>query len=157
MTTIAYNKGMLAVDSQVTHGHVNVPGPFKKLYIFPGLVFSYTGDVSVGTYILEFVKQYYDVLATNNMPAVDINFERFGKEGPPDTTFVLMTKTKCYTFGTEMVMQDITKGPACFGTGSSMAYAALVLGKTAKEAVAVACKLDTNSKLPVRWIEMKDL
>ena len=41
------------------------------------------------------------------------------------------------------------------GTGSQFAYGAMEAGMTAPQAVAVACKRDTNSALPVKTLELQ--
>lgn len=157
MTTIAYVKGMLAADSQITHGSIRVPANFKKLNMLPGAVMAYTGDIGVGGYVIDFVRHYIEFFRNGSFPEDELSFDRFGKNGPDDTQFILMTKSRCFEFDVSLVPQDITKFPAAFGTGKDIAYAAMVMGKTAREAVAVACKLDIHSSKPVRWITQKDL
>lgn len=47
------------------------------------------------------------------------------------------------------------RGIAAVGSGGHIALGAMAAGKTAREAVAIACDFDINSRLPVHEVELK--
>lgn len=53
------------------------------------------------------------------------------------------------------MLSEITDTICAVGTGSQFAYGAMEAGKTAAEAVEIACKRDINSALPVQELEIK--
>lgn len=134
MTTIAFDGKTLATDSLITSGTLAF-GKSKKLYkLKDGRHVALCGTVSLVPEILAWLNGEGDIPEPIEEEAVGGLL--VDKEG---NAFEISRSMRLF--------------PACVpwagGSGENIAMTAMYLGKTAVEAVAVACKLDTKSREPI--------
>ncbi len=133
MTTIAWDGESLACDSMAITGGVIDQYPTKKIFKKRDVYYLLAGDYAQSLAVMDWL--------------VD------GKEKPefpkPDYEVIAIQGSggKCYSG--ELYPYSI-KPPFAVGSGSEFAYGAMLSGKTAKEAVETAIKLDPNSGGKVR-------
>lgn len=152
MGVIAFDGNELATDSQSSCQHVRRPGTARRLYAATGLenwkvegkrvvAFAFMGEEGMpGAWIMEALTQGLDHKTT--LACGSLNFQcliicedcafswRYLKEGR----------------GAEEVNTLLPiEAPYAIGSGMQFATAVMSIGKTAKQAVEVACKWDLNS------------
>lgn len=141
MTTIAVRNGIIAADSRMT-----VDGRMTKCV----KLFRRGGDV-LG-------------LAGDDAPALMfVDWYGTGKprphllvEGNSDFhVLALDSKRRVFLYDKWCRGERITAPFFAIGTGADAAMGAMYAGADARRAVAVACKVDINSGLPVVWMRPK--
>ena len=140
MTTLAYDGITLATDSQVVSGGLRFGKMNKIIKLNDGRRFAIAGDPSVIPAIADWLNGFGD------KPELDKTEKVRGILVSPDGT------------ATE-ISNNLRLWSACVpwtaGSGEDFAMTAMHCGKTAKEAVELACKLDTTSGLPVNVFRPK--
>ena len=151
MTTLAYKNGELAADSQVTSDGIKLPGKYKKLFKNKRIAVCFCGCFTTGNNFAN------DLLKSYNGKKITIQecIER-GKFLKDDAVIIL-TKTKCFFSCNGGVLEEITNKIYAEGSGHQLAYGAMEAGKSAKEAVSIACKYDIQSAPPIVTINQKEL
>jgi ATP-dependent protease HslVU (ClpYQ) peptidase subunit len=143
MTTIAYKDGVLAADSRITRGNVVSAGGYNKLRVLDD------GSVVGGAGHTANIVAFGDWLND-------------GKQGSApemsDGTVVvhLQNDGRLFEYWGEQGI-EFTGPYEAWGSGYQFALAAMYLGKSAKEAVEVACAIDSNSGLPVHTVQLRDV
>lgn len=141
MTTIAFDGKTLAVDSLMTQNNMR-SGTTKKLWkLTDGRYVAMCGHIVVMHLIVAWLN------GKTNKPVLEEDDEISGivvwkKKGQ---------KVRAIEFGTSLRFMPVSV-PYADGSGTSYAMTAMVCGCGAIEAVKVACKLDTKSQGPVRFI-----
>lgn len=132
MTTIAWDGKEVACDSIVTAGGgYTVPGErAKKVLELPdGTLFCGSGHYSN-------VLRVYEWMCN-------------GKKDPAptvkDVAFLLVTASGCEFMDENLLPEPLTTRYYSIGSGQDFAHTAMELGKTAKQAVAIAMKFDRKS------------
>ena len=134
MTTIAYRDGVLAADSRSEDSCTKV-FCFPKIYKVAGRLVGMAGCVSKGQEFLEWLRAGGERLKIDEdrMSAIAL-LEDGSVEVYEDTTFWL----------------DLPPGEFyAVGSGAAAALAAMHCGKSAAEAVEIACRVDPSSEGPV--------
>ena len=154
MTTIAYRDGILAADSRVT---VDSEAGGARMFLCDKLfrktiatdsgqedvIFATAGDSSAG---MVFVDWYGS-----------------GKEAPidlftfagADFTVLILRKDGLWEFDAWCRGQKVKDKFYAVGSGAKAALGAMHMGADAKRAVAVACKIDPYSCLPIATMSLK--
>lgn len=146
MTTIAATKSSIACDLQVTSGDMK----FKckdKIYSFDGHPATYPTPYMVG----------YAGALENCMAILDWLADPTEKppRGSKYCSFLALTHDgKLFLFQNPTKWIEIDEPYASIGSGSPIALGALASGKTPKEAVLIASKVDINSGLGVKSYEI---
>lgn len=135
MTTIAVRGGVIAADSRMTHS--GRPTRCVKLFKRGGDVIGIAGDDAPA---LLFVDWYKSGRARPEM---------FVHGGADFHALVLDSKKRVWLYDKWCRGERITAPFFAIGTGADAATAAFWMGADARRAVAVACKVDINSGLPV--------
>lgn len=143
MTTIAYKNGILAADSQETHGEMPVFS--RKLYRHANGWIATAGD-SIPS--LAMVAWWQDGHKESDRP-----------DYPDDASFICMIWESggLYVIDRDCIaLRILLEDPAYFaiGTGADLAMGAMAAGATAERAVSIACKLDINTGLPVTKVNV---
>jgi ATP-dependent protease HslVU (ClpYQ) peptidase subunit len=73
---------------------------------------------------------------------------------PGGRVFKVCTSLKENCKDSEVGVWEVNRGFATTGSGCDIALGAMAAGKSAREAVAIACKYDINSRLPVHSLEL---
>jgi len=139
MTTIAYDGTTLAVDSLVTFGSLAF-GTGKKLFkLKDGGFVAFSGNMSLVPEVLSWLQG-----GDKPVPGEDedVNGLMIDKKGV------------AWEFGT-----DLRLFPACIpwagGSGYCVALTAMRCGKTAVQAVEVACEMDIRTRGPIQSVKLK--
>lgn len=141
MTTVAVRAGVMAADSRMTHD--GRPTRCVKLFKRAGAVIGIAGDDAPA---LMFVDWYGTGRARPEM---------FVHGGADFHALVIDDKKRVFLFDKWCRGERLTSPFFAIGTGADAATAAMFMGADARRAVAVACKVDINSGLPVVWMRPK--
>lgn len=131
MTTIAYNKGVLAGDRRVTSGSM-VEGQTTKVWKAHGRLFGVAGDPQIIT-ILSKWSQKGNMSELPELP--ETNWE-----------WICVSRKNLFLACVEQpegLIMDLN--PFAIGSGAAHARTAMHLGKSPKEAVRVASLFDTST------------
>lgn len=139
MTTVAVRAGVMAADSRMTHE--GRPTRCEKLFRRAGAVIGVAGDDAPA---LVFVDWYGTGRAR---PEVLI-------AGAADFhALVIDDRNRVWLFDKWCRGERIRAPFFAIGTGADAATAAMFMGANARRAVAVACRVDINSGLPVVYAQ----
>lgn len=132
MTTIAVRKGVMACDSRLVTG---------DRYYVCGDKIKIIGNAIVGA-----------AGSANDIAKFMEWFEAQEKEKPEleDVDALVLDSRGLWHYTNGCYPDRIRDGMWSCGSGGDAAYAAMLCGKTAAEAVSIAIKCDTNSGGPVR-------
>jgi len=155
VTTIAFRAGILAADSSVvTAGTRSPPGMVSKLNLGRRHRAVYGGAGSLSALRAAICA----LEAKKSLPWVGSRWDRVcDLDLGDDTTLFVLTQDGLFNFEGHGWFR-INPGVFCaLGSGEAAAVAAMHCGKTAVEAVEIACKVDNNSCLPVQFYSVDDL
>lgn len=142
MTTVVYCKGVLAADSQATDSQVWRTRKIERLQTSAGeLLVGWCGQVFAAQVFLEWLKN-----DKNRKPAI----------GNEDFEAIVIAETGRVTIWNQSLVP--WKPRAKFfavGSGAPAALAAMYCGKSAVEAVKIACKIDPWSSGPIHSLKRK--
>lgn len=145
MTTIVYRDGILAADSRATYtseeGGARAWG-CDKLFRKAGAIIGTAGETGPG---LVFV----DWWGSGKPPPPQFI------EGDADFACLVLTKKGLFEYDKWCRGEKITHQFYAIGSGAKAAMGALYMGASAREAVAVACKIDPYTAPPVVWMKLK--
>lgn len=132
MTVIAWDGVTLAADKRMTMGcHINT---VTKIYRAGGWLFGFSGSVKYMRAFLDWVDSGMDPAKFPSVPEADDRVYALG---------IRSDRTIWKFEGTPWPI-EIEDGCASSGSGRDYARAAMHLGKTAREAVEIACVFDEN-------------
>ena len=142
MTTIAYNRGVIAYDGQANWGSMICDSQYKKLKFIKNLAVFCSGSTSDLPHILGAIEK----------DQVTVTRDTHGFEG-----IAVDIKGRLLQYGIDkkgrLWKEEISvASPFAVGSGGAYAMGAMHFGATAIEAVEVACKLDIYSGGEIsRW------
>lgn len=160
MTTIAFDGKTLACDSCWTYGGTVDTLTTKITRLASGGLLGCAGqnDSRVLIHLLDKVKT----------PAQIPSYEAIMAIRGDILGLLILPKGRVYKIATTIVapeqwnegmddfgMWEITGEFAAVGSGGDMALVAMECGKSARDAVRVACKFDPNSRLPMHAIDLE--
>lgn len=128
----------MAADSQFTHQGLITKG--TKIFRVGDDIIGFCGEVASGLSFVEWKRGKVDKPVD-----LDDDFE----------ALVLSKNGKLTYYGAKLVVMPVTEPFSAVGSGSHLAIGAMHQGATPEEAVKIACKVDTNSCLPVKTIRIK--
>lgn len=154
MTTIAYRDGTMACDSCWQANHVQTTSMTKIIRLAGGALFGSAGDGDIRGLLalLDKVRSFDRLPSRAEFSALKCEVEGvlvFPRghvamiaisPGGPDQNNLDHYEAQIW---------PANRGLAAAGTGAELAIGAMAAGKTAREAVAIACRFDINSRLPV--------
>ena len=141
MTTLAYNNGVLATDSQATLGERVYSNRSKKIFrnIGPFKAVAYVGDMELAENRVLLIAKVTTIAEVKALldPEAEDDF----------SILALVSKNEAWSMGACDIFRLENNVSYALGSGASYAYAAMDLGKTPQEAIRVAAKRDifTNS------------
>ncbi len=140
MTTIAYDGVTLATDSRVTSDGMVFGSVCKIITLDNGGLLASAGDICLAHAVADWLN------GNTDKPQVSDKPNYMGLLLDPKAAAMEIT-------------QDMNVFPACVpwagGSGEAYAMTAMLCGKSAIEAVKIACKLDIYSGLPVHHARHK--
>lgn len=157
MTTIAYTKGFMACDSCWAAADVQTTSLIKITRLPSGALLGTAGDADDRT-LQELLK---NVKSVNKLPSRDA---LAALRCEMDAIFVLKSG-QVFKIGIERdgrhssdfdaQIWPANRGVAAAGSGAELAIGAMAYGASAKEAVAIACNWDLNSRGPVHVVRLQ--
>lgn len=135
MTTIAWDGITLAADRKMGDRY-NV----QKIFKVPQGWAAGCGDYDL---VIEVVQWLCDGADRNNLPNLP---DKYREAVAPADIIVITPKGKVnWLTWPYMRFQPVTEKKVAFGSGSDFAMGAMAAGATAREAVAIACRYDSNT------------
>lgn len=160
MTTIAYKDGVMASDSRGTDENEMVLTDCQKLYILDnGAVLGTAGDDDIRKLVKLLNKSQgpSDLPSKKRLAKTQTDFKGI-LAFPTGELFIIHIAQPCsldvnIDEWTAYVC-EIKDSMCAVGSGAPYAYGAMEAGKTAAQAVEIACKRDIMSALPVQTLEL---
>ena len=159
MTTIAYKAGVMACDSCWTDADLYDVAQTKIVRLASGALLGGSGD-NDGREIealLDKVKTARQLPTRTQLAALRSSFSGL-LVLPSGAVFKVSAgydeKPRDADYG---IWPSGRKGVAAAGSGAHLAIGAMAAGKSAREAVAIACAWDIHSRLPVHALTLKPL
>lgn len=159
MTTIAYRNGVMACDSCWQPSHLQTTSLTKITKLTSGSLFGAAGDGDIRALLTlidkirlpsrlpsraEFAMLKCDVEGILVFPRGQVIMISIAPGGADRNN---LNHYEAQTW-------PANRGIAAAGTGSELALGAMAAGKSPREAVAIACKFDINSRLPVHTLAL---
>lgn len=161
MTTVAYKDGVMACDScWADESGMQTTSAIKIDKLSGGGLLGQAGDGDARAVLdildkVRTVKQF-----PSRKDLADTRVEFHGLFVLPDRTIYLIDiypeNPDVYDTWAAQVWLAGRRGMAAVGSGSHVAIGAMSAGKSAREAVAIACDWDINSRLPVHSIQLPE-
>lgn len=141
MTTIVYRDGVIAYDSQVTRGDVITDDAYEKCIELKGIKFFCSGAVSDHQRLIDV---YFGAKAEGSIDAsaLVVDGESLMHVAVDDDTGLWKTPIRL-----DRVY--------AIGSGTPYAFAAMDMGASARKAVEIAAKRDTNTGGTIRTVNIK--
>lgn len=145
MTTIAFRDGVIAADSQLTHGS-RILGGVRKIFKHGDYIYGLAGGFARTQALKAFIESKGERCA-GSLPSTDHNNEceaeafRFGPSGIEFYESLISRPA-----GEASISWNLLDAEFCsIGTGCGFAMGAMAAGASAAEAVAIACRYDVYS------------
>jgi ATP-dependent protease HslVU (ClpYQ) peptidase subunit len=157
LTTIAYKDGRMAADSKCTAGGMFVTKTTKMHRLPNGALLGSAGDADI--------RLLMDLLGRSTARKLPSRIELANTqtefEGilafPNGKTYLIDVYVNDFEEMSEWTAQvlELEERMAATGSGAQFALGAMAAGKSAAQAVAIACRYDSNSAPPVKEIDVK--
>lgn len=159
MTTIAYCRGVMAADSSQTAGGVRTASVKKLHRLSSGAIMGACGSADIRALIplIDKVRDPRKLPSAAELAATRLDV----------TALIVFPNGKIMTVSAGPINDDSTqywgevtecgiRGIAAVGSGDAFALGAMRAGKSAREAVAIACEFDVYSKQPVDTLKLHE-
>jgi hypothetical protein len=161
MTTVAYRSGVMACDSCWTHYESVDTLTTKIRRLSSGAIIGQAGDNDARFFdkLLDKVKSPAGLPTYAELAQVRQNFTGLlvfpsGRIFKLSTTFI-SPENWDENLDDEIGVWEVSTPFAAIGSGKELAVGAMAAGKAAKDAVAIACRYDIHSRLPVHSVFLK--
>lgn len=158
MTTIAYTKGVMACDSCWTEGSVQVVSASKITRLTSGALLGQAGDNDAREIedFLDKIKSERYIPKRRALLDLRVNFAGVWVL-PNGSMYKVCCRENPSDYDDEVGFWRVNFPYAAAGSGKEFALGAMAAGRTAAEAVIIACKHDINSRPPVHRVSLKVL
>lgn len=146
VTTIAYDGISLAAEGRSTVGNEIIREDVEKIKVIHGRVYGMVGAITLLDAAIEWHNSGADPAKLPPYPGEESWFLIVIDEHGLFCYSSKMPYARCNEFNI----------PTAFGSGDHFALGAMLAGKTAKEAVEIACKVDTQSGGRIRVINIAE-
>lgn len=149
MTTIAYKDGVMASDSAWVYAGTQTSSASKILRLSSGALLGEAGDNDsrVIRPLLEKILCFAKIPLGKELAATNVDYSALLAFPNGEVAIILIGHDdKRGWYGEAW---KATRGCAAVGSGCDLAYGAMSMGASAAQAVAVACKWNIDSRLPV--------
>ena len=144
MTTIAFRDGVLAADSMSTYGGVRLCNEMK-LHRIRGAIIGLAG----GSAGIAFLDWYRD-------GARPLKFNEYPNFGDDSYCALVLTKKGLFLSDGNLRLDQVFDPFFAIGSGKGEAMAAMHCGKTAVQAVRIACRVDSQTGGRVRYMRLDE-
>ncbi len=138
MTTIAVRSGIMAADSRVTACNGSI-SRMTKLFRVRGDIVGVAGDMAAALVFCDWYKRP----DRKDIPAAL-------RDGNADFSAIVLTAGGVIEYDRWCRQMEVIEKFHAIGSGTKAALGAMHMGATARQAIAVACKIDSYTGLPVR-------
>lgn len=154
MTTVAYKAGQMACDSCWSNNGLHVTSMTKIDRLASGALLGAAGDADIRSLLvlLDKIRQPAKLPSKAELEALKTDFAALFVF-PKGQLFMLASGTDDRG-NWHSEVYPVTRGYAAVGSGKELAIGAMAAGKSAKEAVAIACRHDLNSRPPVYAVSL---
>jgi len=142
VTTIAANLEQMSADSKVVVGDSHYPA--AKIFRFPGMIVGVSGEGRAMGDFLRWVKE--------GLPETIPNIE----EHQGSFRALVLTPDGLFEYDESFWPEKVNRNFAAIGTGAHAALAAMMLGQSTENAVAIACQIDNNTGGPVDTLKLAE-
>ncbi len=152
MTTIAVKDGVMACDScWLDDNEVHSTSLTKITRLKSGALLGEAGDVDSRAMVrlLQNVKTFEQVPLSADLAATNLADYAGLLLFPSGKVAMLSVSRSSTTGGCSAGAHEVNRGGAAVGSGAGIAVGAMDSGKSAREAVEIACRRDPYSKAPV--------
>jgi ATP-dependent protease HslVU (ClpYQ) peptidase subunit len=155
VTTIAFKDGIMASDSCVTGYGMQEASICKISRTSAGALVGFSGDADTRAILalLDKVKTDKQLPSKQEIAACQTDCALIIAFSPGNAWFVECDEGEGGRFSASVCPANL--GFSAVGSGSKLAIGAMLAGKSAREAVAIACKVDSYSKLPVHTLSFE--
>lgn len=152
MTTIAFKDGVMASDSCVSGSGYHAASVCKVIRTSGGALLGWAGDADNRAVLalLDKIKKPEQLPTKQEIAACQTDFLILIAFGPNNVWAVGCDEGENGRYTGFVNVHNL--GMDAIGSGGDLALGAMMAGKSAREAVAIACKRDNMSKLPVHSI-----
>lgn len=159
MTTVSYRDGVMAADSRCSDEYGMHLTHCQKIYrLSSGALLGTAGD--------DDARSLMDLLAKAKTPKQLPSRAELAETKTDFKGILVFPKGDVYLVGVDYTehnsegewtgyISEIRDRMCAVGSGQQFAYGAMEAGKSAADAVRIACKRDTNSALPVQMADLK--
>ena len=156
MTTIAFKDGIMACDSCWTYYSTQTTSLIKIQRLSSGAMLGSAGDNDDRPVmaLLDKIKTFDKLPSKADLANTRCDFD--GLLVLPRGKIVMITigpQDDNYAHY-DGQLWEANRGFAAIGSGTQLALGAMAAGKSAREAVAIACKFDVHSRLPVHTMTL---
>jgi ATP-dependent protease HslVU (ClpYQ) peptidase subunit len=142
MTTVVATRDRIVCDSQVTHGQTTYHT--SKVESYRGALIGVAGP---NEQLGQFLRWYKGGRKPGKTPLIT----------DPEFDVIVLDKNGLHIYTSSFVPDNISDPHYAIGSGSYAALAAMLCGKSAEEAVAIACQIDSNTGPPVQTFLLADV
>lgn len=143
VTTIAVRAGIMAADSKVTACNGSI-GKMSKLFRLRGDIVGIAGDMAAALVFCDWYKRP----DRKDIPAAL-------RDGDADFSAIVLTADGLIEYDRWCRQMIISEKFHAIGSGTKAALGAMHFGATARQAVAIACKVDVYTGLPVHSLSRR--
>ena len=158
MTSIAYKKGYMACDSCWTDGgsHIQQTSLIKIIRLSSGALLGSAGDNDCRAIytLLDKVKSFDKLPTTQQLSETKCDYSGILVFKNGEAVIIEVDQPETEDGVWKAAVYKANRGCAAVGTGAELAIGAMEAGCSAANAVAIACRWDVNSKVPVHTIPL---
>lgn len=159
MTTIAYRNGVMACDSCWQSNHLQTTSLTKIARLASESLFGAAGDGDIRALLTLLDKVRLPGRLPSRAELATLKCDVEGILVFPRGQVMMISIAPGGTDRNNLDHYEAqtwpaNRGIAAAGTGGELALGAMAAGKSAREAVAIACKCDINSRLPVHALAL---
>lgn len=143
MTTVVYRNGVMAADRRVTSGHTRDSRMRKVAKRYDGALIGFCGVASI-------CQRYANWFLTGEKGAAP----SLGTNSDDDGHVLIVRPNGKVEFHDRFGWHPISGPYFAIGSGSDIAFGALEMGASARKAVAIAARRDTNTGDGVTWVKL---
>lgn len=154
MTTIAFADGHMACDSCWASGGTQTTSASKINRLTSGALLGSAGDGDIRSFIalVDKIKTPDKLPSRAELAALRIDLVAVMAFPRGQVFMVEIGPSTGEHFDAQV--WPANRGLAAAGSGADLALGAMAAGKSAKDAVAIACRFDINSRLPVHVVKL---
>lgn len=155
MTTIAYRDGIMACDSCWAYSGTQTTSASKIAKLSSGALLGASGDGDIRSFISMVDKIKTPDKLPSRLELAALRIDMCAVLAFPRGQVVMIEIGPSTGEHFDAQIWPANRGIAAAGSGADVALGAMAAGKSAKDAAAIACRFDINSRLPIHTMALK--